>query len=169
MWRTLFCWKNADGMALEIERKFIVDGDSYKTAATGHRRMEQGYLCTDADATVRVRIAGESAYITVKSRNKGAVRGEWEYGIPVADARQLLALCGDRVLAKTRWFVPAGSGMTWEVDEFDGRLAGLTVAEIELPAADTPLPPLPPFIGREVTGDPRYYNSRLVGESFPLH
>lgn len=155
-------------MAKEIERKFLVNGDGYKSAATGCRHIEQGYLSTSADATVRVRIADERGFITVKSRNRGAERGEWEYEIPVADARAMIALCGGNTLRKTRWLVPAGEGLTWEVDEFGGRLDGLTVAEIELPATDTPLPPLPPFIGREVTGDPRYYNSQLVSGPSPL-
>ncbi len=155
-------------MAQEIERKFLVNGIGYKKSATGCRSIVQGYLSTDTDAVVRLRIAGNEAFITVKSRNRGAVRGEWEYAVPVDDAREMLGLCGSRVIEKTRWLVPAGNGLTWEVDEFGGRHAGLTVAEIELPAEDTPLPPLPDFIGEEVTGDVRYYNSQLVLSERPV-
>ena len=150
-------------MALEIERKFLVTDDSYRALATGHTHMAQGYLSTDPDATVRVRIADGRARLTVKSRNRGAVRGEWEYEIPAEDARAMLeSCCGTRMIEKTRYFVPAGNGLVWEVDEFAGRHAGLVVAEIELPAEDTTFEKAS-FIGQEVTGDIRYYNSTLSG------
>ncbi len=151
-------------MALEIERKFLVTDESYRALATHATPMAQGYLSTDPDATVRVRIAGDRARLTVKSRNRGAVRGEWEYDIPAEDARAMLeGCCGRRVIEKTRYYVPAGNGLVWEVDEFGGRHAGLVLAEIELPAEDTPFE-MAPFIGEEVTGDVRYYNSTLSGE-----
>lgn len=146
-------------MAKEIERKFLVKDDTYKALATGKCNMAQGYLSTDIDATVRVRISGDNAWLTVKSRNRGAVRDEWEYAIPVADARQMLAICKGKVIKKTRYYVPAGD-LTWEVDEYHGVHDGLVVAEIELLSADHPVS-LPPFIGEEVTGDPRFYNSTL--------
>lgn len=150
-------------MAKEIERKFLVRGTDYRRMAVETREMTQGYLSTTVDATVRIRIAGERAWLTVKSRNHGAERGEWEYEIPVADARGLLTLCPLPPLSKTRYIVPAGNRLKWEVDEFHGPLAPLTVAEIELPTTDTPLPePLPEFIADEVTGNPEYYNSRLA-------
>lgn len=151
-------------MAKEIERKFLVSGSSYRTQAVKATELTQAYLSTNADSTVRVRIAGDRAFLTVKSRNRGAVRGEWEYEIPLADARAMIGECAVTApLAKTRYLVPAAGGLTWEVDEFHGALAPLVLAEIELPEADAPLPcPLPDFIGKEVTGDPEYYNSRLA-------
>ena len=145
-------------MALEIERKFLVRGKDYRRLAASAVDMVQGYLSTSPYATVRVRIAGNKAFITVKSRTKGATRGEWEYRVPVEDARQMLSLCRG-VVSKTRYLVPAPP-YAWEVDEFGGHLQGLTVAEIELPAENAPFA-LPHYIGREVTGDPRYYNSSL--------
>ncbi len=146
-------------MAKEIERKFLVMNSKYKELATDSCDMAQGYLSTDIDATVRVRISGDGALITVKSRNRGAVRDEWEYAIPVDDARQMLAICKGNVIEKTRYYVPEGE-LTWEIDEFHGVHSGLVVAEIELPDADYPVT-FPSFVGKEVTGDPRYYNSTL--------
>ncbi len=151
-------------MAKEIERKFLVVDDSYKVLASGSRHIAQAYLSADPDATVRVRIAGDSAFLTVKSRNIGASRGEWEYPVPVEDARQMLALCRSGLIDKTRYFVPGADGLTWEVDEFHGPHDGLVVAEVELPAEDV-CPALPAFVGREVTGDARYYNSSLASSA----
>ncbi len=157
-------------MAKEIERKFLTSGTGYRQQAIGSKHIRQGYLCRytpggEIRATVRVRITDDSrARLTVKSPNCGTVRGEWEYDIPVAEARAMLdELCEQaRIIDKTRYVVPAGDGLLWEIDEFHGRLDGLTVAEIELPDASAPLPtPLPAFIGREVTADPYYYNSNL--------
>lgn len=147
-------------MAKEIERKFLVVGDSYKALATRSDEIAQGYLSTDSDRTVRVRIKGGKAFLTVKTRNQGITRNEWEYEIPLADAREMLECCGT-VLRKTRYYVPAGEGLTWEVDEFHNPHPGLTVAEIELPSEDTPFA-IPSFIGKEVSGDPAYYNSSLA-------
>lgn len=147
-------------MALEIERKFLVLNSDYRANAVGVKVIAQGYLCADPDTTVRVRIAGEQAFVTIKSRNCGAVRGEWEYEIPLADGRELLGCCGGRTVEKTRYLVPASDGYIWEVDEFGGRHAGLVVAEIELPAEDAAFH-LPTFVGEEVTGNPAYYNSVL--------
>ena len=107
---------------------------------------------------MRVRIKGEHGFLTVKSRTHGLTRGEWEYEIPVGDARELLALCPNP-LEKRRWYVEY-EGHVWEVDEFGGSHAGLCVAEVELQSADETVT-VPGFIGREVTGDPRYYNSSL--------
>ncbi|MCM1067190.1 MAG: CYTH domain-containing protein [Muribaculaceae bacterium] len=149
-------------MATEIERKFLVAGSSYRELAESSMEMLQGYLSTDADSTVRVRVCADRAWLTVKSRNVGAVRGEWEYEVPAADARAMLAACcGSRLIEKTRYIVDAGGGLRWEVDEFHGRHSGLVVAEIELPAEDTPFEKAP-FIGEEVTGRPEYYNSSLA-------
>ncbi len=127
-------------------------------------RIVQGYLSTQKEATVRVRLiesdGNERGYLTVKGVNRGAVRGEWEYEIPAADARQLLELSRSRIIDKMRYIVPY-AGMTWEVDEFGGDHAGLVLAEVELPTADTAVE-LPPFVGDEVTGDAHYYNSTLA-------
>ena len=149
-------------MAKEIERKFLVCGTEYRTQAEARYEIMQGYLSADPDATVRVRIAGDNAFITVKSRNSGAVRNEWEYPVPAADAREMLRVCNrGRLIEKTRYIVSAGNGLRWEVDEFHGALDGLVVAEIELPSEDTVFG-LPAFVGEEVTGDAHYYNSSLA-------
>lgn len=147
-------------MAKEIERKYLVTDTSYREVATEKRHIIQAYLNRDPKATVRVRIAGDMAFLTIKGKNSGAVRDEWEYAIPISDARNMIERCATgRIIEKTRYIVPFG-GYLWEVDEFGGELEGLTVAEIELPSADTEFS-LPSFIGDEVTGDPRYYNSSL--------
>lgn len=145
----------------EIERKFLVRDDSFLAMSTGHCHIMQGYLSRVPEATVRVRVRDGEAFLTVKGRNDGAVRDEWEYSVPVSDARQMLErCCGGVFIDKVRYLVPF-EGFVWEVDVFGGSLAWLTVAEIELPSADTPFA-LPPFVGREVTGDPRYFNSNLT-------
>lgn len=146
-------------MGKEIERKYLIKNDSYLSMASGSVEIVQGYLSVDADATVRVRLWGHDGRLTVKSRNRGAVRGEWEYALPEDDVREMLGLCGGRVLEKTRYMVPFG-GRIWEVDVFHGRHAGLVLAEVEL-ESESRTYELPPFVGREVTGDPRYYNSNL--------
>ncbi len=152
-------------MATEIERKYLVKDDSYRAMAVEIKEIAQCYLSREVDATVRVRRCGDSAYLTVKSRNHGAARGEWEYEIPLADAGELAALAGGWAIEKNRYIVP-WDGHEWEVDEFHGRHRGLVVAEVELAATDENFS-LPPFAGEEVTGDPRYYNSTLA-EEVPL-
>jgi adenylate cyclase len=123
--------------------------------------MRQGYLTSDPMRTVRVRIEGERAVITIKSKSIGATRGEWEYEIPVPDAVELLErLCEQPLVEKVRHRIVYG-GHTWEVDEFLGENAGLVVAEIELGSEDEAFEK-PDWIGQEVTGDPRYYNSSLI-------
>lgn len=149
-------------MAKEIERKFIVVNDSYKAMAICSHFIRQGYLSVDKDATIRVRIKDSSAYLTIKGLSVGAVRDEWEYPIPLADAKEMLnALSKGRIIEKTRYIVKHEDRI-WEIDEFKGRHAGLVVAEIELKAEDEKFP-LPGFIGKEVTGDVSYYNSSLAG------
>lgn len=149
-------------MSKEIERKFLVRSSEYRDLAIQKKEMMQGYLSLDPDATVRVRIVDEEAFITVKSRNKGAVRNEWEYSIPVDEGTEMLkTCCKSRLIEKKRYIVEAGDGLKWEIDEFHGSLDGLVVAEIELPEEDYPVI-LPEFVGKEVTGDPRYYNSSLA-------
>lgn len=148
-------------MAIETERKFIVVNDSYREMATGSVHIEQGYLCREPGRTVRVRIADDRGYITVKGITRGCSREEFEYEVPLSDARGMLMLCSGRVLRKRRWYVPFGR-YTWEADIYEGELAGLAVAEVELPESDAASGlELPPFVGEEVTGQPRYYNSNL--------
>lgn len=146
-------------MSLEIERKFLVKDRGFEALATAQSQISQGYLSREAERTVRVRLRDGKGFITIKSKNRGAVRGEWEYEIPERDARELLTLCEGRVISKTRYLVP-WQGMTWEVDVFGGDLSGLILAEIELPSADAEFC-APPFVGEEVTGNQRYYNSNL--------
>ncbi len=155
---------NKKVMALEIERKFLVVDDSYRKLASEVHTIRQAYLSVNPDATVRLRIFDKSAFITVKSRNDGVVRREWEYEIPQSDALEMFESCGvSSVIEKRRYVIDAGNGLKWEVDEFGGRNAGLTIAEIELPSEDCPFP-LAPFIGEEVTGDPAYYNSSIAAK-----
>ncbi len=146
-------------MALEIERKFLVTSAEYRNMATSYSVISQGYISTDKERTVRVRIKDDAAFITIKGVTKGAVRNEWEYPIPVADAEELLTLCVGKIIKKTRYLIPF-EGFTWEIDEFGGVHEGLIIAEIELPTAETAFAK-PQFIGKEVTDDPRFYNSSL--------
>lgn len=146
-------------MAKEIERTFIVSDDSFRDMAAFTFHILQGYLNRDPERTVRIRIRNDSAFLTVKGKTVGCVREEFEYEIPLEDGLQMLKLCEGRILDKTRYIVPY-KGFNWEVDEYHGDLAGLIVTEVEMPRADAEIE-LPPFAGREVTGDPRYYNSQL--------
>ena len=145
-------------MGIEIERKFLVVGDDWRSAPAVP--YAQGYLNRDKQRTVRVRIAQDAAWLTVKGISTGAARAEFEYAIPVADAGQLLALCDGPVVRKTRRVVEH-AGAKWEIDEFEGDNAGLVVAEIELASEDAAFEP-PPWLGAEVTHDPRYFNSSLA-------
>jgi adenylate cyclase len=147
-------------MAKEIERKFLVSNTDYRRLAVSTHHIVQGYLNTDPKATIRVRLKDDQAFLTVKGKNVGAVRDEWEYQIPVDDAAAMLNSCASgRVIDKTRHIVPFDNHI-WEIDEFHGDLSPLTIAEIELSNADEAFE-LPDFIGDEVTGDVRYYNSSL--------
>ncbi len=142
----------------------MVDDGTYRDLALASIEIVQGYISCDPDRTVRVRMYGDRGFITVKTRNTGAVRNEWEFEIPSSEARDMLAEACRGVLSKTRYIVPGDDGLSWEIDEFHGRLQGLVIAEIELPEEDHPFT-RPGFIGREVTGDPRYYNSNLVAQA----
>ena len=144
-------------MAIEIERKFLVSGTGWRVAAPRHYR--QGYLCHDPARTVRVRLAGDDAFLTIKGETHGASRAEFEYAIPSPDARELLGLCAGALIEKRR-HVSEHDGLLWEVDEFLGDNAGLIVAEVELGTEGQALT-LPDWVGAEVTDDPRYYNSNL--------
>jgi len=146
---------------LEIERKFLVLDDSYKQLSYASSHIAQGYICSERGRTVRVRIKDNRAYLTIKgpSENNGLSRYEFEREIPLEDARQMLHFCEPGIIDKTRWLVKSGNH-TFEVDEFHGANEGLVVAEVELAYEDEPFKK-PHFIGKEVTGDRRYYNSQL--------
>lgn len=151
-------------MAIEIERKFLVTGDAWKRAAVGVL-YRQGYLSTDKARTVRVRIAGERAFITIKGMASGIARPEFEYEIPPDDAAAMLdGLCLKPLIEKRRYTLEC-KGMRWEVDEFLGENLGLVVAEVELDSADQAIEK-PEWIGLEVTDDARYFNSSLIAHPF---
>jgi len=151
-------------MGREIERKFLLSGDGWRGLAEGVE-YRQGYLCASKERTVRVRIAGDKGFLTIKGATTGAARSEYEYEIPVAEAREMLdTLCPQPQIEKKRYTIPF-RGCTWEIDEFFGRNQGLIVAEIELESEEQSFE-RPDWIGREVTGDPRYYNAALCTEPF---
>eukprot|EP01114_Cavostelium_apophysatum_P009563 TRINITY_DN22731_c0_g1_i1.p2 TRINITY_DN22731_c0_g1~~TRINITY_DN22731_c0_g1_i1.p2 ORF type:complete len:158 (+),score=24.83 TRINITY_DN22731_c0_g1_i1:170-643(+) len=151
-------------MGVEIERKFVLAGEGWRSLGEPVL-LRQGYLNSDPMRTVRVRIEGDQGVLTIKSKNTGATRGEWEYPVPLHEAEELLdRLCERPLVEKYRRRIEH-AGFTWEVDEFLGENAGLVVAEIELPAEDTPFDK-PDWIGQEVTGDRRYYNSSLIRSPF---
>jgi adenylate cyclase len=149
-------------MGAEIERKFLVQGDGWRAGA--RQRLCQGYLNRDKERTVRVRIAGSQAFLTIKGVTRGATRAEFEYEIPLPDAEQLLTLSDGPILEKDR-YVLMHEGARWEVDEFLGANAGLVIAEIEL-QSENQLFHRPPWLGKEVTSDRRYYNSNLAGHPY---
>ena len=148
-------------MSQEIERKFLVLDDSYKHEAYAKSTIRQGYICSERGRTVRIRIRDVRAYITIKgpSVNGGLSRSEFEYEVPLADGEELMKLCEPGIIEKTRWLVKSGRH-TFEVDEFFGENAGLVMAEVEL-NDEHEVYEKPHFIGKEVTGDRRYYNSQL--------
>ena len=145
---------------IEIERKFLVKGDFYPFVIN-KQRIKQGYLCIAKNRTVRVRIKGDSGFITVKgpANANGFARNEFEYSIPLADAEEMLKLCPPVVIDKERHYIPAGN-RTFEVDVFHGVHEGLIIAELELGSEDEPFL-RPDWLGEEVTGDVRYYNAYL--------
>jgi adenylate cyclase len=151
-------------MAIEIERKFLVLGDAWRQATP--TRFSQGYLNRDKARTVRVRIAGSQGFLTIKGLSQGATRAEFEYPVPLADAQALLALCDGPCIEKDRHLV-VHAGHTWEVDEFFGANAGLVVAELELRSEGESFE-RPPWLGEEVTHEPRYFNSSLASLPFSL-
>lgn len=148
-------------MGLEIERKFLVQNDNWRTDDAEGTPFCQGYLNSNLQRVVRVRTMGEKAVLTVKGLNSGAIRREFEYEIPLADANAMLDdLCERPLIKKTRYEIEFG-GNTWEVDEFAGENEGLVVAELELESEDEDFA-RPDWLGEEVTDDPRYFNSNLV-------
>ncbi|MHB8790397.1 MAG: CYTH domain-containing protein [Desulfobulbaceae bacterium] len=147
-------------MGVEIERKFLVAGTAWQENATAIRCC-QGYLCPGSGVTVRVRTMDEQGWLTVKGRGEGLVRREYEYPIPVAEAREMLVeICVKPLIVKDRYRIEH-AGLVWEVDVFAGENSGLVIAEVELTHPDQAIS-LPGWVGREVSGDPRYFNGALV-------
>ncbi len=146
-------------MGKETEHKYLVISDSFKKMAERSETLAQGYLSRTPERTVRVRVKGDKGYLTVKGKNEGDTRLEFEYEVPVEDAREMLELCEGEIVEKIRYFVPY-KGRVWEVDCFEGDLKGIVVAEVELPYQGCGYE-RPDFVGEEVTGDPRWYNSQL--------
>jgi adenylate cyclase len=146
-------------MATEIERKFLVTSEAWRLGAVG-RRLVQGYLGRDPERSVRVRIDGAGGFVTIKGKTLGASRAEFEYPIPLADAEAMLQLCLTPLIDKTRYRVVV-DGKHWEIDEFGGDNAPLVIAELELSSEDEAFA-RPPWLGEEVTHDPRYFNSQLT-------
>jgi len=147
-------------MPREIERKFLLNSDAWRGRVHKSQPMSQGYLASSARSSVRVRVAGDKAWLNIKSGGLVQSRQEYEYSIPVGEARELLALAEGPLVEKTRHLVEHG-GMTWEIDEFHGENLGLVVAELELDDEDQAFA-RPPWLGQEVTQLHRYYNVRLV-------
>jgi len=147
-------------MGKEIERKFLVRGDAWRTLAKG-TSYRQGYLNSAKERTVRIRTIDDKAFLTIKGLTVGATRSEYEYAIPLADCNAMLdALAEKPLIEKTRYKVPF-AGLTWEIDEFFGDNAGLVVAEVELDSEGQAVTK-PEWVGEEVSADPRYFNSNLI-------
>ena len=146
-------------MGIEIEHKFLVKNDSYRSMAVSESEIMQGFLSRVPERTVRVRARGDKGFITIKGKGSGAAHPEFEYEVPLDDAKQMLSMCEPPVINKTRYIV-MHDGNRWEIDEFHGELQGLVIAELEVVSEEYRFS-LPPFVGLEVTGDRRYYNSQL--------
>ena len=156
-------WRSFVGafMAVEIERKFLVVSDAWRRMADAGRPLRQGYVSHEGHASVRVRLSGDQAWLTVKSARAGMVRDEFEYAIPAADAADMLdRLCTDTLIRKTRYRVPH-DGKIWEVDVFAEAAEGLVLAEVEMRSLDERFD-LPDWVGEEVTDDLRFRNSAIA-------
>jgi adenylate cyclase len=152
-------------MAQEIERKFLLKDDSWRAAADAGSAIMQGYLVNERRCSVRIRVRGADAWITVKGPSKDLIRPEFEYSIPVADADAMLTALAERPFIEKTRYLADHAGHRWEIDEFAGANAGLIVAEIELSdAAETFV--MPPWVGEEVSDDVRYLNAALVKRPF---
>ena len=151
---------------IEIERKFLVKSTAYRDMSSSKTTMVQGFLNTDPNRTVRIRIHGEIGFITVKGKSNeaGTTRFEWEDKLNVSDAKELLQLCEPGIIEKTRYEVRMNHHV-FEIDEFHGDNEGLTLAEIELREENEAFP-RPAWLGKEVTGDLRYYNSNLAKQPY---
>jgi adenylate cyclase len=148
-------------MPKEIERKFLVANDDWRKEADSQKRMRQAIIFSDGDRSLRIRsIDDKEAKLTLKIGASGLVRHEFEYDVPLADAEELLTLANGNTISKTRYDVPHADHV-WEVDVYEGKLAGLVVAEVEMESEDEQ-PALPSWVGREVTGDRRFSNQALA-------
>ena len=153
-------------MALEIERKFLVENGGWRAAVETSSRIVQAYVALDGEVSLRVRIRDDAkARLTVKLGLSGQTRDEFEYAIALEDARRMVAASRNRLIEKTRHTVPY-EGFVWEIDAYHGALEGLVIAEVEL-QSETDDPPLPAWIGREVTGDNAWSNARLAVKGLP--
>lgn len=151
-------------MAIEIERKFLVNGDQWRSLASGIT-YRQGYICTKKEGVVRVRIVGDRGYLTIKGLSIGNSRAEFEYPIPVSDAQTMLeTMCERPLIEKSRYIIKHGE-LIWEVDEFFGENAGLIIAEVEL-STEYQVIELPEWVGIEVSHDARYFNANLIKYPF---
>jgi adenylate cyclase len=151
-------------MSKEIERKFLVNNENWRGQARGIF-YRQGYLSTERDHSVRIRIGKGKGFLTIKGETRGAVRDEFEYEIPLNDARELLEnFCRYSLIEKRRYEIDFG-GLTWEIDEFEGENRGLILAEVELTSEDENIE-FPDWVGKEITGDPKYYNMNLAQHPF---
>ena len=150
-------------MAIEIERKFLVHGEGWRCGAAG-TDYQQGYLAIEPQCSVRVRLSGDGAWLTIKGASAGLTRPEFEYLIPLEDAKALLELCLPGVISKTRYVLTHGEHR-WEIDEFHGDNDGLLLAEIELAREDETFDK-PDWLGEEVSNDPRYYNAALSAHPY---
>lgn len=151
-------------MGVEIERKFLVKGTEWKTG--DGVPIRQGYLNREKERTIRVRIAGPQAFITIKGITQRSSRAEFEYEIPVSDAEELLSLCEGLTIEKARYTV-VHTGTAWEIDEFSGVNTGLIIAEVELQSEDEEFNK-PPWLAKEVTNDFRYYNANLSASPYSI-
>lgn len=148
-------------MAIEIEKKFLVTNDDWRKLATENALQIQGYFSTSESCSIRIRISENEAHLNIKSATLGITRSEYDYPVPLEDAKEMLqSLCIKPLIEKVRYFVPVDNHV-WEIDVFSGENEGLVVAEIELTSVNQAIH-LPPWIGREVSDDPRYYNVCLV-------
>ena len=151
-------------MAKEIERKFLLKNDNWKSQFTSRKVIKQGYLSTQKERTVRVRVLGEKGFLTIKGETVGMTRLEFEYEIPVQEANELLRLCEKPLIEKERFVVSIGK-LNWEIDIFEGDNEGLKIAEVELENENQNVE-IPDWVGEEVTFDNRYFNSNLVKSPF---
>lgn len=151
-------------MAKEIERKFLVEGEGWRALAEG-KLYRQGYLNSVKERTVRVRTVGQKGFLTIKGITVGATRVEYEYEIPLGECNAMLDDLAEKPIIEKKRYAIAFGGLTWEVDEFFGENAGLIVAEVELGSEEQAFEK-PSWAGREVTGDPRYFNSNLIAHPY---
>ena len=151
-------------MPIEIERKFLIANSDWKLKISTEKRIQQGYLNSTPERTVRVRIKGTKGYLTIKGKTVNTSRAEFEYEIPLLEAQQMMALCEKPLIEKTRYEV-LENGNCWEIDVFEGDNKGLTVAEIELESEDESFK-IPSWAGKEVSHEPKYYNVSLIQHPF---